>query len=56
MSRKPSKSGSALRRWRITVVRRKGESLGIVEAADVDEAIKVAIKAFGITDRSGSAA
>jgi hypothetical protein len=32
------------------VLRKKGESLGTVEAADADEAIQVAIKTFGITD------
>ena len=36
--------------WRITVLRRRGESLGTVEAVDADEAVKVAIKLFGITD------
>jgi hypothetical protein len=36
--------------WHITVLRKKGESLGTVEAADADEAIKVAVKLFGITD------
>jgi hypothetical protein len=37
--------------WRTTVLRKKGESLGTVEAADADEAIKLAIKMFEITDR-----
>jgi hypothetical protein len=37
--------------WRITLVRKKGERIGTVEAADADEAIKVAIKTFAITDR-----
>jgi len=32
------------------VLRRRGESLGTVEAVDADEAVKVAIKLFGITD------
>jgi hypothetical protein len=36
--------------WRITLLRKKGERLGTVEAADADEAIKVAIKSFEITD------
>jgi hypothetical protein len=36
--------------WRITVLRKKGEHLGTVEAANADEAIKVAIKTFDITD------
>jgi hypothetical protein len=38
-------------KWRITLVRKKGERLGTVEAADADEAVKVAIKTFEITDR-----
>jgi hypothetical protein len=38
--------------WRITVLRKKGESLGTVEAANADEAIEMAIKLFGITDWS----
>lgn len=36
--------------WRIRPLRKKGERLGTVEAADAEEAIKVAIKRFGITD------
>jgi hypothetical protein len=36
--------------WRITLVRKKGERIGPVGAADADEAIKVAIKTFEITD------
>jgi hypothetical protein len=36
--------------WRITVLRKKGKSLGTVEAANADEAIEMAIKLFGITD------
>ncbi len=36
--------------WSISVLRRKGEHLGVVEAADADEAIKVAIERFGISD------
>jgi hypothetical protein len=36
--------------WRITEIRKKGESLGTVEAANADEAIETAIKLFGITD------
>jgi hypothetical protein len=36
--------------WRITELRKKGESLGTVEAADADQAIEMAIKLFGITD------
>jgi hypothetical protein len=33
------------------VLRKKGESLGTVEAANANEAIETAIKLFGITDR-----
>jgi hypothetical protein len=36
--------------WRITVLRKKGESLGTVEAANAEEAIEIAIKLFGISD------
>lgn len=36
--------------WRITLVRKKDERLGTVEAADAEEAIKIAIKTFEITD------
>ena len=32
------------------MARKKGEHIGTVEAATADEAIKVAIKEFGITD------
>lgn len=38
------------RRWRISIIRKRAEHLGGVTAADADEAIQVAIKAFGITD------
>jgi hypothetical protein len=38
-------------KWRITVLRKQGERIGTVEAADADEAIKVAIETFAITDR-----
>ena len=32
------------------LLRRRGESLGTIEAADADEAIETAIKLFGITE------
>jgi hypothetical protein len=45
-----AKVAKPLPSWRITIIRKKGERLGTVEAATADEAIKVAIKEFGITD------
>jgi hypothetical protein len=36
--------------WRITEIRKKGASLGTVEAANTDEAIETAVKLFGIAD------
>ncbi len=36
------------RRWRIVLVRKRGQYLGTVEAPDAEGAIKVAIKEFGI--------
>jgi hypothetical protein len=36
--------------WRISIIRKKGERIGTVEAASADEAITVAIREFGITD------
>ncbi len=50
MSRRTIPPKAALRRWRITVIRHKGERLGTVEAPDAVAAIKVAIEQFGITD------
>ncbi len=51
MPRKPtSKSTPTTRRWRITLIRKKGARLGTVEAPDAVAAIKVAIEQFGITD------
>jgi hypothetical protein len=44
------KRAKKLPSWRIVLVRKKGERIGAVEAATADEAIKVAIKEFGITD------
>jgi hypothetical protein len=38
-------------KWRVTVLRKRGERIGTVEAADADEAIKIAIEKFEITDR-----
>jgi hypothetical protein len=45
MSKVPKK----LRSWRITVLRKKGERLGTVEAPDAATAIKLAIERYKIT-------
>lgn len=44
------KKPKQLRRWRIVLIRKPGQYLGTVEAADAEGAIKVAIKEFGIDD------
>jgi hypothetical protein len=44
--KKPAK----LRRWRIVVIRKKGERIGTVEAATAEEAIRTAIKEYDIRD------
>jgi hypothetical protein len=43
-------SPNLLHRWRITMVLRKREGLGVVEAINAEAAIKVAIATFGISD------
>jgi 23S rRNA A1618 N6-methylase RlmF len=45
MSTKPK-----LSRWRISLIRKKGEFVGFVDALDEVGAIKQAIKDFAITD------
>lgn len=40
----------SLREWRITLIRQKGEYIGMVDAPDAEAAIKIAIEEFGITD------
>jgi hypothetical protein len=35
--------------WRITEIRKKGYYIGSVEAATAEDAIKVAVKEFGLT-------
>ena len=45
-----SKPKPPLPRWRIVLIRKKGDTLGTVEARTADEAIKVAIERFGIKD------
>jgi len=37
-------------KWEVIRLRAKGEYLGVVSAADEEAALKVAIKAFAITD------
>lgn len=37
-------------RWRVTLVRAKGQHIGTVEARSADEAIKRAIEEYSITD------
>jgi hypothetical protein len=44
------KPTTKLRRWRIVVIRKKGERIGTVEAATAEEAIKTAIREYEITD------
>jgi hypothetical protein len=39
-----------LREWRITVLCKKGERIGTVEAPEADAAIKLAIEFYAITD------
>jgi hypothetical protein len=46
MPRRPTKSTAAVRQWRITLVRAKGQYLGLFEAPDQAKAIAEAIKQF----------
>jgi hypothetical protein len=39
-----------LREWRITLIRKKGQYLGRVEAPDAESAIKRAIEEFGVDE------
>jgi hypothetical protein len=50
MSRKSTPRKPALRSWRITLIRHKGERLGTVEAPDAETAIKMAIEQFGVSE------
>jgi hypothetical protein len=44
-------TGKKLPTWRITLIRnRSGVRIGTVEAATAEEAIKIAIRQYGITD------
>jgi hypothetical protein len=45
-----AKAAKPLPSWRIIAIAKKGRYLGTVKAATADEAIKVAISEFGITD------
>lgn len=36
--------------WRVTLIRKRGHSLGDIRAAGAEEAIQQAIKIFGIKD------
>ena len=45
-----------LRRWRIVLIRKRGQYLGTVEAPDAEGAIGVAIKDSGSKTRIGSGA
>jgi len=47
---KATKETKDLPTWRINEIAKKGRYLGTVRAADAAEAIKVAIKAFGIDE------
>jgi hypothetical protein len=44
------KKAPKLRRWRIVLIRQRGQFVGTVEAADAESAIKVAIREYDITD------
>jgi hypothetical protein len=47
----PDHTGQKLPSWRITLIRnRSGVRIGTVEAATAEEAIKIAIRQYGITD------
>ncbi len=51
MPRKPtSKSRPATRQWRITLIRKKGQYLGLVEAPDTETAVTRAIEHFDIDE------
>lgn len=54
MPRKPTKSKGALREWRITLVRAKGQYLGRVEAPNAESAIKIAAEQFNVSDAQRS--
>jgi hypothetical protein len=41
---------AALPQWRITMIGKKGERFGIVEAVNAESAIKIAAEKFGIPD------
>jgi hypothetical protein len=41
---------AVLPHWRITMIGKKGEGLGVVEAVDAQSAIKIAAERFGIPD------
>lgn len=48
MAKRPA---TKLPAWRITLIRKRGEYVGTVRAASADDAIRVAIKEFGIEDK-----
>jgi len=52
--RKPTKSEGALREWRITLVRAKGQYLGRVEAPDEATAIAEAIRIYSVPEAKRS--
>ena len=54
MSRKPAKSAGAVRQWRITLVRAKGQYLGRVEAPDAETAIAEAIRIYSVPEAQRS--
>ena len=54
MSPKSTKPKETMRRWRIILVRAKGQRLGTVEAPDVDSAIKIAIAEFSVAEAQRS--
>jgi hypothetical protein len=45
-----AKAAKPLPNWRIIVIAKKGRYIGTARAANAEEAIKVAIKEFGIAD------
>ena len=51
MGQRPRAKAKSLPRWRIILIRRRGEVLDTVEPPDEEAAIQKAIDVFGITDR-----
>jgi hypothetical protein len=54
MSPKTTKPKGTVRRWRITLIRHKGERLGAVDAPDEATAIQIAIVEFNVPEAQRS--